>query len=87
MEVSWSLPFDGATIITGYTIFYGNGGNVSLPSVATFIHLDLNVNLIGQTVSLCTEAEQLTSQCTNATVEITGTVVTGEKQQYTVKIT
>ena len=71
VEVSWSPPSDGVTI-TGYRIFYGNGGNGSLPSVATFILLDLNVNLIGQTVSLCTEAEQLTSQCTNATVEVSG---------------
>ena len=72
VEVSWSPPSDGATTITGYRIFYGNGGNGSLPSVVTSVSLTLNVNLIGQTVSLCTEAEQLTSQCTNATVEDTG---------------
>ena len=72
----------------GYRIFYGNAGeNVSLPSVATSISLTLNVNLIGQTVSLCTEVEQFASQCTNATVEDTSRVVTGNKQHFTVKIT
>ena len=73
VEVSWSTTSDGATTITGYRIFYGNGEkNISLPSAATSITFELNVNLIGQTVSLCTEAEQLASQCTNVTVENAG---------------
>ena len=76
VEVSWSPPVNGATAITGYRIFYGNGENASLPSVGTFIHLALNVNLIGQTVSLCTEAEQLASGCTSATVEDKGNFCT-----------
>ena len=86
VEVSWSPPSDGATTITGYRIFYGSDGNGSLPPVTTSVSLTLNANLIGQTVSLCTEAEQLTSQCTNTTVEDAGTAVTSKKQHYTVKI-
>ena len=76
VEVSWSPPSGGATTITGYTIFYGNGANLTLPSVATAISLTLDSDYVGQTVSVCTEAEQLAShdQCTNTTVTDTGTI-------------
>ena len=30
VEVSWSLPSDGAIDTTGYKIFYGSGENVSV---------------------------------------------------------
>ena len=72
VEVSWSPPSGGA--ITGYTIFYGNGANLTLPLAATSIGLTLNGDYVGQTVSVCNEAEQLPShdQCTNTTVTDTG---------------
>ena len=73
VEVSWSPPSGGATTITGYTIVYGNEANLTLPLAATSIGLTLDSDYIGQTVSVCTEAEQLASQCTNATVTDTGT--------------
>ena len=68
IEVSWSPPLGEGTTITGYRIFYGHGANESLSSIATSIGLMLNTDNVGQTVSVCTEAEQLTSQCSNATV-------------------
>ena len=71
VEISWSPPSGGA--ITGYTIFYGNRANLTLPLAATSIDLTLNGDYVGQTVSVCTEAERLTSQCTNTTVTVTGT--------------
>ena len=37
VEVSWSPPSDGANIITGYRIFYGNGKNASVSAVATLV--------------------------------------------------
>ena len=78
VEVSWSPPSGGATTITGYTIFYGNGANLALPLAATSIGLTLDSDYVGQTVSVCTEAEQLPSQCTNTTVTDTG--------RFTIKI-
>ena len=68
VEVSWSPPSGGATAITGYTIFYGNENSGSLPSVTTSIGLMLNGDYVGQTVSVCTEAEQLASQCANTSI-------------------
>ena len=59
VEVSWSPPSGGAAIITGYRIFYGNGENVSVPSVITGIKLTLSGNHIGQRVSIYSEADQL----------------------------
>ena len=68
MEVSWSSPSDGANIITGYRIFYGNGQNVSVPSVITFIGLVVDESYVGQTVSVRSETGQLYSDIINATV-------------------
>ena len=68
MEVSWSPPSSGATNITGYRIFYGNGKNASLPSAATNIGLTLNKDSVGETVSVRSEADQIFSEFVNATV-------------------
>ena len=66
--VSWSPPSDGPATITAYRIFYGNGENLSVPSIVTRIILSLNEDSVGQTVSLRSEANQLTSQLINVTV-------------------
>ena len=68
VEVSWSPPSDGSATITAYRIFYGNGENVSVPSIVTRIILSLNEDSVGQTVSLRSEADQVTSQLINVTV-------------------
>ena len=68
MEVSWSPPSSGATNITGYRIFYGNGENVSVPSFVTRIILTLNKDSVGETVSVRSEADQLASQLITVTV-------------------
>ena len=70
VEVSWSPPSSGATNITGYRIFYGNGKNVSVPSVVTYIGLALNKDSVGETVSVRSEADQIFSEFVNATVTI-----------------
>ena len=68
MEVSWSPPSDGSATITGFRIFYGNGENVLVPSTITGIILSMNEDSVGQTVSLRSEADQLTSQLINVTI-------------------
>ena len=68
VEVSWSPPSDGSAIITAYRIFYGNGENASMPSFVTRIILSLNEDSVGETVSLRSEADQLTSQLINVTI-------------------
>ena len=68
VEVSWSPPSDGSTTITAYRIFYGNGENVSVPSIVTRMILSLNEDSVHQSVSLRSEADQLTSQLINVTI-------------------
>ena len=68
VEVSWSPPSDGPATITAYRIFYGNGENLSVLSIVTSIMLSLNEDSVGQTVSLRSETDQLTSQLINVTV-------------------
>ena len=68
VEVSWSPPSSGATNITGYRIFYGNGENAPVPSAATYIGLVLNKASVGETVSVRSEADQLASQLITVTV-------------------
>ena len=68
VEVSWSPPSDGSATITAYRIFYGNGENVSVPSIVTSIILSLNEDSVGQTVSLRSETDQLTSQLITVTI-------------------
>ena len=70
VEVSWSPPSDGANIITGYRIFYGNGKNTSVQSVATSIGLRVNGNYVGQNVSIRSEADQLYSELINTSVAV-----------------
>ena len=68
VEVSWSPPSDELATITAYRIFYGNGENASMPSFVTRIILSLNKDSVGETVSLRSEADQLTSQLINVTI-------------------
>ena len=70
VEVSWSPPTSGATNITGYRIFYGNGKNVSVPSVVTIIGLALNKDSVGETVSVRSEADQLFSEYVTITITV-----------------
>ena len=70
VEVSWRPPSDGATTISGYRIFCCGGKNILVPPDIISIHFTTSASYVGQRVTVCTEAEQLTSQCTNATVVI-----------------
>ena len=65
VEVSWSPTSDGAI---GYRIFYGNGQNVLVPSVATYIGLRVDGNYVGQNVSIRSESDQLYSELVNVSV-------------------
>lgn len=67
VEVSWSHPSDGVTI-SGYKIFYGKGKNVSVSSSITGILLALNGDSVGEIVSLCSVANQLSSVPINVTI-------------------
>ena len=68
VEVSWSPPSDGSATITAYRIFYGNGENQIVFPPITGIILSLNEDSVGETVSLRSEADQLTSQLINVTI-------------------
>ena len=70
VEVSWSPPTDGANSITGYRIYYGNGKNVLIPSVAVITSVSLKVdgNYISQNVSIRSEADQLYSELVNVSI-------------------
>ena len=68
VEASWSPPSGGMAGITGYRIFYGNGENVSVPSIITGIILTLSEHLIGQTVSIHSVADHLSSELITATI-------------------
>ena len=70
MEVSWCPPSGGANIITGYRIYYGNGQNILVLSVATSIGLRVNGNYIGQSISIRSEADQLYSELINTSVSV-----------------
>ena len=70
VEVSWSPPSNGATTITGYRIFYGNGGdNVTVPYYVTRILID-SVDVSGQSVSIRSESSQLPSESVQVTIEL-----------------
>ena len=73
MEVSWSPPSSGATNITGYRIFYGNGEILLLPSVNIlgYVGLRTNKDSIGENVSVRSEADQLFSELVTVTVTVT----------------
>ena len=70
VEVSWSPPTDGASSITGYRIYYGNGKNVLVPSVTVITSVSLKVdgNYIGRNVSIRSEADQLYSELVNVSI-------------------
>ena len=68
VEVRWSPPSDGSATITAYRIFYGNGENQIVSPPITGIILSLNEDSVGETVSLRSEADQLTSQLINVTI-------------------
>ena len=76
VEVSWSPPSDGANIISGYRIFYGNGQNISVQVILSSsndvtLTLRLRVNYTdyaGQTVSIRSEANQLYSELVNVSI-------------------
>ena len=72
MEVSWSPPFDGANIITGYRIYYGNGQSVLVPSVTaiTLVGLKVDGNYVGQNVSIRSESDELNSEFVNVSVTV-----------------
>ena len=70
VEVSWSPPSDGANIITGYRIYYGNGKNTLVEAVATSIGLRVNGNYIGQNISVRSEADQLYSELISTSVTV-----------------
>ena len=68
VEVSWSPPSSEAATITGYRIFYGNRENISVPSIVTYIGIDLSGNKIGETVSIRAESVELLSELVNVTI-------------------
>ena len=70
MEVSWSPPSDGASGVIGYRIYYGNGQNVFVLSVAiiTSVSLKVDGNYISQNVSIRSEADQLYSELVDVSV-------------------
>jgi hypothetical protein len=72
VEVSWSPPFDGANIITGYRIYYGDGQNVLVApvTVITSVSLKVDANYIGQNVSIRSESSQLYSELISVLVTV-----------------
>ena len=71
VEVSWS---PGATNVTGYRIFYGNGHiqNVLVPSVTVITSVSLKVDghFLGQNLSIRSESDQLYSELINVAVTL-----------------
>ena len=70
VEVSWSPPSDGASIITGYRIYYGSGKNTTVQEVVTSIDLRVDGSYVGQNVSIRSEADQLYSELISASVTV-----------------
>ena len=70
VEISWSPPSDGASIVNGYRIYYGSGQNVFIPSITIITSVSLRVDrsYIGQNVSIRSESDQLYSELVNAFV-------------------
>ena len=63
-----------AKIIIGYRIYYGNGHNVLVPSIAaitlTLVGLKVDENYIGRSVSIRSESDQLYSELINVSVTV-----------------
>ena len=74
VEVSWSPPSNGPVTITHYRIFYGNQENVSVAPILTGVALNIDQDVVGQTVSIRSETDQLISKLINVT--ITGKMTT-----------
>ena len=74
VEVSWSPPSDGANIITGYRIYYGNGQSLLVSSYyVTSMIVPNNLPDVGETVSIHSESTQrLPSKLVNVTVMSAG---------------
>ena len=75
VKVSWSPPSDSSSTaldlnITGYRIFFDiNGENISIPSIVTSVGLLIDDVMVGQQISIRTEAEQEPpSELVNVTV-------------------
>ena len=68
VNVSWSPPSHGAAAITGYRIFFDGGDNVLVPSVVAFVGLAINDDVVGQTVSIRSEANEILSELINVTI-------------------
>ena len=62
VEVSWSPPSEGDVHITGYRVFYGNGQNISVPTIAISIGIKMRKFNNNQSVFLRSEAGQLFSE-------------------------
>ena len=74
-SVQFLWPSGGANIITGCRIFYGNGRNLLFSSYVTSIVLNFVESGQIESVSICSESEQLPSELISVTVKITGTLV------------
>ena len=74
VEVSWSPPSDGATNITGYRIYYGDGQSLLAPSYVTSIIFNFveSPSDVGPTVSIRSESMQLSSELIRVNVTIAG---------------
>ena len=72
VEVSWRPPSDGANIINGYRIFYGNGQNLLVPSYVTRIVINFVESSQIESVSVRSESTQLPSKSITATVTTAG---------------
>ena len=75
VELSWSPPSDGATNITGYRIFYGNGQSVLVPAYVTRVMLNFVELSQIESVSIRSESMQLPSELISVTVTIAGEVI------------
>lgn len=73
VSISWDLPSNGDSIITGYRVFYGSGQSLSVPSYyVTSIAIPENPPGVGQMVSIRSESTQLPSELINVTVTFAG---------------
>ena len=72
LEVSWSLPTDGAINITGYRIFCVGGQNVHVPPHVSSIVLNFEEISLIESVSIRSESMQLPSELISAIVTTAG---------------
>ena len=80
VEISWTPPASSSMSlntsdvnITGYRIFFDNGESILLPSIITSVGVLTDGIMVGQQVSVRSEAEQeLQSELINITVTTAG---------------